>query len=48
MQAQMIYLILLRQVDNPSAFGVAKVDDTGRVLQLIEKPKNLATNINKV
>jgi glucose-1-phosphate thymidylyltransferase len=31
-------LILLRAVSNPSAFGVAKVDDKGRVLQLIEKP----------
>jgi glucose-1-phosphate thymidylyltransferase len=32
-------LILLRKVSNPTAFGVAKVDDQGRVLQLIEKPK---------
>ncbi|BAZ67591.1 MAG: glucose-1-phosphate thymidylyltransferase [Pelatocladus maniniholoensis HA4357-MV3] len=32
-------IILLRQVNNPSAFGVAKVDETGRVLQLVEKPK---------
>lgn len=31
-------LILLRPVTNPSAFGVAKVDETGRVLELIEKP----------
>ncbi|MBO3462342.1 glucose-1-phosphate thymidylyltransferase [Aetokthonos hydrillicola Thurmond2011] len=31
-------LILLRRVTNPSAFGVARVDDKGRVLELIEKP----------
>ncbi|MEB3182523.1 MAG: glucose-1-phosphate thymidylyltransferase, partial [Nostocaceae cyanobacterium] len=38
-------LILLRQVSNPSAFGVAKVDETGQVLQLIEKPKIPPSNL---
>lgn len=38
-------LILLRKVSNPSAFGVAKVDETGKVLQLVEKPKNPPSNL---
>lgn len=38
-------LILLRSVSNPSAFGVAKVDERGRVLQLVEKPKNPPSNL---
>lgn len=38
-------LILLRKVKNPSAFGVAKVDDGGRVLGLVEKPKNPPSNL---
>lgn len=32
-------LTLLCKVPNPTAFGVARVDETGRVLQLVEKPK---------
>jgi glucose-1-phosphate thymidylyltransferase len=38
-------LILLRKVPNPSAFGVAKVDEKGKVLQLIEKPTVPPSNL---
>ncbi|HBL10626.1 MAG TPA: glucose-1-phosphate thymidylyltransferase [Cyanobacteria bacterium UBA11162] len=38
-------LILLHPVTNPSAFGVAKVDSQGRVLELIEKPENPPSNL---
>lgn len=38
-------LILLRSVSNPTAFGVAKIDKKGRVLQLVEKPKNPPSNL---
>ncbi|MGD1901462.1 MAG: glucose-1-phosphate thymidylyltransferase [Geitlerinemataceae cyanobacterium] len=42
---QLDALILLRPVENPSAFGVAKVDDAGRVLGLVEKPKDPPSNL---
>lgn len=38
-------LILLRSVKNPSAFGVAEVDEAGRVLRLVEKPAQPASNL---
>jgi glucose-1-phosphate thymidylyltransferase len=38
-------LTLLCSVPNPSAFGVATVDENGRVLQLVEKPKIPASNL---
>lgn len=38
-------LTLLCPVSNPSAFGVARVDEQGRLLQLVEKPKNPPSNL---
>ncbi|MDJ0795254.1 MAG: glucose-1-phosphate thymidylyltransferase [Calothrix sp. MO_167.B12] len=38
-------LTLLCPVNNPSAFGVAQVDERGRVLQLVEKPKVPPSNL---
>jgi glucose-1-phosphate thymidylyltransferase len=38
-------LILLRQVSNPTAFGVAQLNEQGKVAQLIEKPKDPPSNL---
>ncbi len=45
LQKQLDALILLKQVANPSAFGVAQIDENGKVTQLVEKPKNPITNL---
>ena len=38
-------MILLKTVDDPSAFGIATVDDAGRVTRLTEKPSNPQSNL---
>lgn len=42
---QLDALILLRQVADPSAFGVATVDADGKVLKLVEKPQQPESNL---
>jgi glucose-1-phosphate thymidylyltransferase len=37
--------VMLKEVQNPSAFGVAEVDDNGQVTKLIEKPKEPKSNL---
>jgi glucose-1-phosphate thymidylyltransferase len=37
--------ILLKPVENPSAFGIATVDDSGHVVRLVEKPADPPSNL---
>ena len=36
--------IFIKEVPNPSSFGVAEIDNNNKVISIIEKPKNPVTN----
>jgi len=38
-------LIILKEVENPSAFGIAQLDDRGNIVRLAEKPKTPMGNL---
>jgi glucose-1-phosphate thymidylyltransferase len=38
-------LIILKEVDNPSAFGIAQLDEKGNIVKLVEKPKTPMGNL---
>jgi glucose-1-phosphate thymidylyltransferase len=44
-QEQLDALIILKEVDDPSSFGVAQLDNKGNIIQLSEKPKTPMSNL---
>ncbi len=38
-------LIILKEVENPSSFGIAQLDDKGNITRLVEKPKTPMGNL---
>ena len=38
-------LLLCRDEEQPQAFGVAKFDDAGKIVDIVEKPQNPPSNI---
>ena len=37
--------MLCRDEERPQAFGVAKFDDTGKIIDIVEKPQNPPSNV---
>jgi glucose-1-phosphate thymidylyltransferase len=44
-QQQLDSLLLLCEVNDPRAFGVAKIDENGKLVQMLEKPKDPPSNL---
>jgi len=42
---QLDALIMLKEVDNPSSYGVAQLDNKGNIVKLVEKPKTPMGNL---
>jgi len=42
---QLDALIMLKEVDNPSSYGVAQLDNKGNIIKLVEKPKTPMGNL---
>ena len=42
---QLDALIILKEVENPSSFGIAQLDDKGNITKLVEKPKTPMGNL---
>jgi glucose-1-phosphate thymidylyltransferase len=38
-------LIILKEVEDPSSFGIAQLDDKGNIVKLVEKPKTPVGNL---
>ena len=38
-------LIILKEVDDPTSFGIAQLDDKGNIIKLVEKPKTPMGNL---
>ncbi len=38
-------LIILKEVENPSSFGIAQLDEKGNIVRLVEKPKTSIGNL---